>query len=194
MSRTRRYNGTNPSFFTPFTGALHRRTLKQVMKTTLALLFSLVASAGLAASFSASTPFQIRLASKPEPGAPKPAHTERLTLHKVNRADGKHYVEVFDVDKTVLLDQTDVQSTSVVTNATGQPEIDVTFTAEGTKRFADVTRKNLNHYLAIVINGQLYSAPIIRSPITEGKAVVTGNFSAEEAESLSRKINESLKH
>jgi preprotein translocase subunit SecD len=41
-----------------------------------------------------------------------------------------------------------------------------------------------------VLDGQLYSAPVIRSEISEGKAQITGNFTEAEAKALATKINE----
>jgi len=97
------------------------------------------------------------------------------------------------VQKKVLLDQTDLKSASVITNQpAGKPRIQITFTDAGAKRFAKVTRQNIGKRLAIIIDGQLYSAPTIRSEIRGGLVEMTGNFSEQEANDLAAKINQSL--
>jgi hypothetical protein len=68
-------------------------------------------------------------------------------------------------------------------------EISINFTDDGTKRLAEVTGKHVGERLAIVIDGKLYSAPRINTPITGGKAEITGNFTKEEARDLATKIN-----
>lgn len=64
--------------------------------------------------------------------------------------------------------------------------------AMGKELFAAVIRENINKRLAIVLDGQLYSAPVIRSEISEGKAQITGNFTEAEAKALATKINEAI--
>jgi len=89
------------------------------------------------------------------------------------------------------LDYTAVSSATVTRNASsGTPEIDVEFSQEGKELFAAITKENINKRLAIVLDGHLYSAPVIRSEISGGKAQITGSFTEEEARELAAKINE----
>ena len=92
------------------------------------------------------------------------------------------------MQKTPLLDQTAIRSVTVGKNSAGAPVIDVEFSPEGRELFAAVTRENINKRLALVLNGQVYSAPTIRSEISEGRAQITGNFSEAEAKALAEKI------
>ena len=97
------------------------------------------------------------------------------------------------VQKKVLLDQTDLKLASVITNQpAGKPWIQITFTYAGAKRFAKVTRQNIGKQLAIIIDGRLYSAPMIKSEIRGGQAEVSGDFSEPEANNLAAKINQSV--
>ena len=75
----------------------------------------------------------------------------------------------------------------------GQNAVGLEFTHKGAKRFGDVTEKyarggalNLDgeRFLAIVIDGTLYSAPRINEPIYGGRAQITGSFDLVEAKSL----------
>jgi preprotein translocase subunit SecD len=60
----------------------------------------------------------------------------------------------------------------------------VTFTGAGREQFAKVTKEHLHQRLAIVIDGKLWMAPTVQAEITEGKAIITGSFSADEANAL----------
>ncbi len=67
----------------------------------------------------------------------------------------------------------------------GYPEVSIEFNPDGARIFSDVTGANINRNLAIVLDGVVQSAPTIRTRIPDGKAVVEGSFSAEEAKLLS---------
>ncbi len=125
-------------------------------------------------------PFQVQLVAD-EPGQ----DTESMT----NNSGGG----ILQVQKTPLLDQTAIRSVTVGKNASGAPMIDVEFSPEGQELFAAVTKENINKRLAIVLNGQLYSAPVIRSEISEGRAQITGNFSEAEARELAARINDAVR-
>ena len=92
-----------------------------------------------------------------------------------------------------MLDQTDLKSATVSTNAQmGTRQIDISFTDKGTKRFAEVTRQNIGKRLAIIIGGQIYSAPVIQSEIASGNGQITGSFSEQEARDLAAKMTKTL--
>lgn len=69
------------------------------------------------------------------------------------------------------------------------PTVGLTFNSEGRDLFAKVTKEHKGEILAIVLDGKVISAPTIQSEITDGKAVITGNFTAEEAKTLVRNLN-----
>ncbi len=101
--------------------------------------------------------------------------------------------ETLHVQKTPLLDYTAVKSATVTSDgSSGAPVINVEFSEEGRDLFAAVTKENLNRRLAIVLDGHLYSAPVIRSEITGGQAQITGAFTEQEAAQLAAKINEAI--
>ncbi len=72
----------------------------------------------------------------------------------------------------------------------GKPEVAIEFDAEGTKMFADLTKENIGKQIAIFLDGEVISAPTVQTEITDGKAVITGNFTLEEAKKLSQRLNE----
>ncbi|OGC80930.1 protein-export membrane protein SecD [Candidatus Adlerbacteria bacterium RIFCSPLOWO2_01_FULL_51_16] len=70
-----------------------------------------------------------------------------------------------------------------------EPTVRVDFNAEGAKLFSDITSKNIGRELAIFLDGNLVSAPVIRDAITNGTAIISGNFTPETARELVRNLN-----
>ena len=72
-----------------------------------------------------------------------------------------------------------------------QPEIVITFTEQGKDLFARVTGDNYNHQLAVVYEGSVLAAPLIRDKITGGVIVTGGNgdFTEVTAKDLIEKLN-----
>ncbi|EKD58894.1 MAG: hypothetical protein ACD_56C00035G0008 [uncultured bacterium] len=71
----------------------------------------------------------------------------------------------------------------------GEPQISLQFDDEGTKLFSELTKANLGKTIAILLDGSIISAPTVQSEITNGEAVITGNFALEEAKELVQKLN-----
>ena len=69
-------------------------------------------------------------------------------------------------------------------DGSGQAEIALEFDKEGAKLFGEATSANVGKPLIIVIDDQAVSAPIVQGPIMDGNAVITGNFTAKEAQDL----------
>lgn len=65
-----------------------------------------------------------------------------------------------------------------------QPEIALEFTEEGARIFAEHTTVSIGKYLAIVLDKQIISCPVIQSAIPDGRARITGQFPLEEARSI----------
>ncbi|MCX5790910.1 MAG: protein translocase subunit SecD [Elusimicrobia bacterium] len=66
----------------------------------------------------------------------------------------------------------------------GTPSIGFTFNKEGGKLFEQFTGANVGKYLAIVLDGVVHSAPVIKTRIGGGSGVIEGSFSMEEARDL----------
>jgi len=69
------------------------------------------------------------------------------------------------------------------------PRVGLTFNDAGAKLFADITKNNVGKVLAIFLDGQPISTPVIQTEIDSGQAVINGNFTVEEAKSLVRDLN-----
>jgi protein-export membrane protein, SecD/SecF family len=71
-----------------------------------------------------------------------------------------------------------------------QPCVSLEFTEEGKALFAQATEENLNKRIAIVMDNQIISAPTVNSKITDGKAMITGQFTSDEATEMAIRIKE----
>jgi preprotein translocase subunit SecD len=69
-------------------------------------------------------------------------------------------------------------------NSPGNWQVAIEFTPAGTKVFGDITEQNVGRHLAIILDGNLYSAPRINERIPGGRAVITGQFSVDDARDL----------
>ena len=86
-----------------------------------------------------------------------------------------------------------VKSAMVGRGNMGEPEIEFRLNDNGAKRFAEVTRNSIGRQLAIVLDGQLYSAPVIQSAIETGSGQITGHFTPEEAQQLANVLQNPLR-
>ncbi|MBU0744580.1 MAG: protein translocase subunit SecD [Gammaproteobacteria bacterium] len=92
--------------------------------------------------------------------------------------------------KALLLEEIAVMTGESLANAMvdrdqyGRASVKLDFTSKGSNMFANITGANVGSRLAIVLDGQIYSAPVIRERISGGNAEITGNFNAEEAKDL----------
>lgn len=65
-----------------------------------------------------------------------------------------------------------------------EPYVSLTFNASGAKIFEDVTAANVKNRMAIILDGNVYSAPVIRERIAGGNAQISGSYNMDEAKDL----------
>ena len=68
---------------------------------------------------------------------------------------------------------------------THEPLVTFRFDSVGARKFAEITQANVGRPFAIVLDGKVLSAPVIREPITGGSGQISGNFTVEETSTLS---------
>ncbi len=73
--------------------------------------------------------------------------------------------------------------------ATGEPEVGVEFNKEGRELFKEITARNIGKPVAIFLDGQIISTPVVQQEITGGRAVITGQFTVKEAQKLAQRLN-----
>lgn len=74
-------------------------------------------------------------------------------------------------------------------NVSGSPKVTLKFNDKGKELFAKITRENTGEILGIFLDGRAVSLPRIQDEIPNGQAVIEGNFTAESAQEMARKLN-----
>lgn len=93
-------------------------------------------------------------------------------------------------DGKVLLTGKDVkEATAILSQQTSQPEVSLELNDEGIKKFAEATGKYLNQRISINMDDEQLTNPLVQSQITNGKAVITGMSSMDEAKNIAGLIN-----
>ena len=72
---------------------------------------------------------------------------------------------------------------------TGAPNVSLDFDSEGKDLFADITKRNISKKVAIYLDGYPISVPTVQQEITDGRAIISGAFTLEEAKQLAQRLN-----
>jgi preprotein translocase subunit SecD len=97
--------------------------------------------------------------------------------------------ERFYLHDEVLIDQSDIDSAVVITH-NGRPAVELLLTSEGTRKFEELTERNVGKRCGMILNGELVSAPHIMAPIRVGRAIVAGDFTRAEARRVARGLSQ----
>ncbi len=93
-------------------------------------------------------------------------------------------VEYYFVNKIPEMTGKGISNAMATKDEFGQRKIQLRFSQAGAEDFARVTSRNIGRQLAIVLDGNLYCAPVVNQAITGGSAEISGRFSDEEAKSI----------
>ena len=113
-----------------------------------------------------------------------PVGDEILYQNKYNPNSSTSTKIPFLIKKRVLLDGSLLTDARVEFDRFQQPEVGIEFNRKGARIFDRITGDNIHKRLAIVLDKSVYSAPVIQDRIAGGKAVITGNFTMNEAKDL----------
>ena len=119
-------------------------------------------------------------ARQAEQGRPPPG-SELLEADNERDADGNP-VKYLVRKRVMVGGDTLVDAQPTVQDA--QPVVSFRFDAVGGRRFGDTTRRNVGRPFAIVLDGKVISAPVIREPILGGIGIISGNFTVQSARDL----------
>lgn len=72
---------------------------------------------------------------------------------------------------------------------TYKPLVNLEFNEEGAKLFAEITKRNINKKVAIYLDGQPISIPVVESEIPSGQAIISGSFTPAQAKELAGRLN-----
>lgn len=73
-----------------------------------------------------------------------------------------------------------------------QPVVLIKFNNAGREKFAQLTKKNMQKQIAIVLDNKIVSAPVVQVEITNGSAEITGSKTIKEAQQLADRLNEGM--
>jgi preprotein translocase subunit SecD len=113
-----------------------------------------------------------------------PADDEILFERKVNRETGVVSISPLLLKKQAALTGSLLSEAKVSLDNLAQAYVSIAFNAEGAKLFDQVTAANVKKRMAIILDNNVYSAPVIQERISGGNAQITGSFSMDEAKDL----------
>ena len=147
------------------------------LTSRLAIVLLILPGCGLTGSRRPETP-QVKVEFRRAEAEPGPGLIEA----SVAGSDRKVYLH-----DRVELSNVDIARARVKKGLVG-PVVEAKLTEEGAKKFAQVTMDHLGKPLAIVVDGQVISAPVIREWISGGKLIISGDLTPEQVERIAQGI------
>ncbi|MFV2003171.1 MAG: protein translocase subunit SecD, partial [Paracoccaceae bacterium] len=88
------------------------------------------------------------------------------------------------LDQTPVVNGEDLVDAQPAFDQNGQPAVNFRFNPSGARKFGEFTAENIGSPFAIVLDGEVISAPVIRDYISGGSGIISGNFSIEQSTNL----------
>ena len=98
-------------------------------------------------------------------------------------------LEFKDESGSVVLTGKDVKEATAILDETSSPVVSLELNEEGKAKFAEVTANNIGKTISIYMDEEVVSSPVVQTTITDGKAVINGMTSMEEATQLAGVIS-----
>lgn len=105
-----------------------------------------------------------------------------------NKRDGQPTSSTPIILKKSALTGADLKAVYPQIDEYGNPSVGFELSDNGARIFSELTTRHIEKPIAIVLDRQIISAPNVKTPITEGKGVITGNFSGEEVKDMIIKL------
>lgn len=93
-------------------------------------------------------------------------------------------LEFKDPQGKTVLNGMDLKDAKATMGNGNRPTVNLEFTDEGAKKFADVTARNVGKQIAITLDGEILTNPVVQEAITGGRAQITGERTMEDANHL----------
>lgn len=113
-----------------------------------------------------------------------PKGDEILYHVSYNKFSHKTTKRPYLIEKPILMSGAEISSANVQINRYNQPIVGVTLNSGGTKKFGAITTKYTGKRLAIILDNNVISAPVIEEPILGGNASISGRFTMAQASNL----------
>ncbi len=115
--------------------------------------------------------------------------TAQLTFWEYSNQDIDPESELSNWEETKLTGAQLRRADVVYDPNTNNPQVAIEFNDEGKNSFSELTEKNIGKPLAIVLDNEIISAPTVQTKIPDGQAVITGDFSINDAKNLAKLLN-----
>jgi len=112
-----------------------------------------------------------------------PAGMEVLYEREVGR-DGSEHRRPYLLKKVPLMTGENLTDARVSMSEMNRPQVSITFDSRGARQFERITGEYVRRNMAIVLDGMVYSAPVIETRIAGGRAVISGHFTMDDAQDL----------
>lgn len=94
--------------------------------------------------------------------------------------------QLVSVERSVIVEGEDlIDAQAAFDQRTGQPIVNFRFNIRGAQRFGEATTRGQGRQLAIVLDNEVISAPVVQTPITGGSGQISGSFTVEQVNNLS---------
>ncbi|MFQ5559745.1 MAG: protein translocase subunit SecD [Nitrospinota bacterium] len=114
-----------------------------------------------------------------------PEGDEILYQKTVDRVSGMVDRRAFVLKKTVMMTGEFIERADVrIDTQFNEPYISLDFNREGAKLFAKITKENVKKRMAVILDGNVYTAPVIQEEISGGSAQISGAFTTAEARDI----------
>ncbi|WP_265519024.1 protein translocase subunit SecDF [Nitratireductor luteus] len=137
--------------------------LKDILGQTAKMTFQMVDQ---------SVPVQEAIESRPPPGT--------SVMYSMDDPPVPYVIE----DRVIVSGENLVDAQATFDQRTNEPVVSFRFDTKGATRFGQATQENVGRLFAIILDGQVISAPQIREPILGGSGQISGNFTVQSANDL----------
>jgi preprotein translocase subunit SecD len=118
------------------------------------------------------------------------AQLEFREFTQIAESTASAYIATIANTKSVGISGRDLKKATLqFNNQSGEPEVEIQFTPDGAKKFAEVTKRLVGLPLAIFLDDIVVMAPRVSTEISDGLGVITGSFTVDEAKKLSIQLN-----
>jgi preprotein translocase subunit SecD len=98
--------------------------------------------------------------------------------------DDRGYAIQYAIKRRALLSGEQLVDAAPTRDQMGRPAVNFRFNPMGAKKFGEITTQNVGYPFAVVLDGEVITAPRINEPILGGSGIITGQFTPEESNQL----------
>jgi len=162
-----------------------KRAIDLVGKTAILEFKLLDDESPIAAQLPSSIPLDLEDETRQQYADQLPEGDELMFGRERNKETGVETKRVYLMKKQSLMTGEFLTESRVnIDQRFNEPYVGISFDSTGAKLFEEITSNNINKRLAIILDGNVYSAPVIRDRIAGGDAQITGTFTMQEAKDL----------